>query len=326
MTYLVVETHLSHCIVLDESGRLIKAANFNYQIGDTISQIFPMESKSTQFKPTPKFVMMGLTLMSVFILAFVSLLNINTAPYATIALSINPKVQLNINKQDEVVKVKALNADGKTLISGYKPNKNSIDQVIDDLLARAKDLGLLERNRLITLSYDSKNQTWIQSHMDTKHQLLLQDLSDSYDIDIIMGNPLNNENTIIRPKQTPTQDESSKQDEDQIDDSNSLEDKDDAGNSDIQSKPTPPSTKPKPKPKPDSKPNTKPKPQPPLTAPSDDDDDDDDNSDIDDSGDDNDNNDDDQDDDINDINDQDDKDDLDEDSDEDTKDDIDEND
>ena len=39
MKYLVMETHPAYAVVLDEEGRFLKAANLQYQVGDTVQTI-----------------------------------------------------------------------------------------------------------------------------------------------------------------------------------------------------------------------------------------------------------------------------------------------
>ena len=39
MKYLVMETHPAYAVLLDEEGRFLKAANLNYQVGDTVQNV-----------------------------------------------------------------------------------------------------------------------------------------------------------------------------------------------------------------------------------------------------------------------------------------------
>ncbi len=49
MTYLVMEAKPSYCIVLDEAGRFIKAANFDYEIGQTTGEIHELTIATPRF-------------------------------------------------------------------------------------------------------------------------------------------------------------------------------------------------------------------------------------------------------------------------------------
>ena len=45
MTYMVMETHFSYAVVLDEGGNFLRVANMGYEIGDRIKSVFPMEEE-----------------------------------------------------------------------------------------------------------------------------------------------------------------------------------------------------------------------------------------------------------------------------------------
>jgi hypothetical protein len=44
MTYLVMECHPSYAIVLDNEGRMIKAANLGYQEGQVVGEIIARQA------------------------------------------------------------------------------------------------------------------------------------------------------------------------------------------------------------------------------------------------------------------------------------------
>ena len=83
MTYLVMECHPSYAIVLDNEGRMIKAANMGYQEGQVVGEIIARQ--------TPKApILFRLSLIHIleFILAGATAVAIGTAnfhnPYATV--------------------------------------------------------------------------------------------------------------------------------------------------------------------------------------------------------------------------------------------------
>ena len=51
MKYLVMETHPGYCILLDEEGRFLKAANRGYSVGDTVQEI--SGSTARTLRPMP---------------------------------------------------------------------------------------------------------------------------------------------------------------------------------------------------------------------------------------------------------------------------------
>ena len=39
MKYLIMECHMAYAVVLDEDGRFLKAANMDYEVGQTVDTI-----------------------------------------------------------------------------------------------------------------------------------------------------------------------------------------------------------------------------------------------------------------------------------------------
>ena len=48
MKYLVMETHPAYAVLLDQSGRFLKAANLNYHVGDTVMDIIELSPSARQ--------------------------------------------------------------------------------------------------------------------------------------------------------------------------------------------------------------------------------------------------------------------------------------
>ena len=42
MKYLVLETHPAYAILLDQTGRFVKAANRHYQVGETVQNVLEL--------------------------------------------------------------------------------------------------------------------------------------------------------------------------------------------------------------------------------------------------------------------------------------------
>ena len=52
MKYMVMEIHTAYAVVLDENGQFIKVANFNYSVGDMITDVVKLAEAET--KPIKK--------------------------------------------------------------------------------------------------------------------------------------------------------------------------------------------------------------------------------------------------------------------------------
>ena len=48
MTYLVMECHPGYAVVFDQTGRFLKVANLNYQVGETVSFVIECTAEPSQ--------------------------------------------------------------------------------------------------------------------------------------------------------------------------------------------------------------------------------------------------------------------------------------
>lgn len=161
MKYLVMECHLSYAILLDEEGRFLPAANLNYQIGDVIYDPVLMKQ---EIKKRPAFLKKALPLAAALATCFAVFIGYNYYDqnfilFAKVYLSINPDVELDINKNGRVIEVIGLDEDGKKLVEGYDPSNKEQIAVVDELLQRAKDMGYISDGITITFAIDAPDET-----------------------------------------------------------------------------------------------------------------------------------------------------------------------
>ncbi len=161
MKYLVMECHLSYAILLDEEGRFLPAANLNYQIGDVIYDPVLMKQ---EIKKRPAFLKKALPLAAALATCFAVFIGYNYYDqnfilFAKVYLSINPDVELDINKNGRVIEVIGLDEDGKKLVEGYDPSNQEQIAVVDELLQRAKDMGYISDGITITFAIDAPDET-----------------------------------------------------------------------------------------------------------------------------------------------------------------------
>ena len=79
-------------------------------------------------------------------------------PYSSIYLSINPQVQLCLNRQGTVVDIRGLNEDGATLLQGYQSRGKDKITVADELIDRAIDMGYLSEGGTVSFDIDTPDQ------------------------------------------------------------------------------------------------------------------------------------------------------------------------
>ena len=67
-----------------------------------------------------------------------------TTPVNFLAIDLNPSIEIQTNRLDKVVSLKASNADAKKLLEGYKLTDRDLDDVIEDLVDRMIYFGYLD--------------------------------------------------------------------------------------------------------------------------------------------------------------------------------------
>lgn len=168
-SYMVMECHLSYAVVLDEEGRFLKVANRHYEVGQTVTDVIEMQVPQSvpQKKKSNKW-MYSLTAMAACVmLMFTSVFQLEQVTYASVYMTINPEVRIDVNKKDIVVGLDGINEDGDDLIEGYNYKKKDLDLVMDELIDKAIDMGYLHEGGQISLELDAESNAWIVSHQDT---------------------------------------------------------------------------------------------------------------------------------------------------------------
>lgn len=162
MKYMVLECHPGYAVVLDEAGSFLKVANRQYEVGQMVTDVVPM-----QVPPRKKYGrwIASLAAMAACLALVLGLtLPGSQAPYASVYVKINPEVRIDVDKKDMVVGISGVNQDGIDLIEGYDYRQKNLDLVTDELVDRAIDMGYLQADGQITISLDSQDQLWMEQH------------------------------------------------------------------------------------------------------------------------------------------------------------------
>lgn len=187
MKYLVMECHPAYAVVLSEDGRFLKAANLHYEVGQSVTEIIQLHLPQTQpvkkKRVWPK--TLG-TLAACMAIAFGSLFYMNMTPCASVYMSINPEVRIDVNRKDKVLQVEGINEDGADLVAGYSHKGKELDLVMDELVDLAIDQGYLHEGGAITLSLDG-DESWTASHGDHLNQHLNAHLAEKITVTIDVG-------------------------------------------------------------------------------------------------------------------------------------------
>ena len=166
MKYLVMECHPGYAVLLDQQGRFVKAANFGYAVGQTVQDPVLMKTPSRAKARLVRWVGAGmLAAAACLALAFgLGYYQNYLAPYSSIYLSINPSVQLDLNRQGTVVALYGVNADGKALLQGYQGKGKDKLTVTDELIDRAIEMGFLAEGGQVQFSIDTPDEALFQEY------------------------------------------------------------------------------------------------------------------------------------------------------------------
>ena len=183
MTYMVMETHFSYAVVLDEGGNFLRVANMGYEIGDRIKSVFPMEEEeekgealsvlqtedvkkkekdTMQRKGRKKIWLSVVTAAACILLMFTVFTPADMEVTASVYMTINPEIRMDLNQKDIVVGLEGVNEDGTELIDGYEYKKKTLQEVMDDLIDRAIEMGFLYEGGELILDLDAEDEEWIQ--------------------------------------------------------------------------------------------------------------------------------------------------------------------
>lgn len=177
-----MEVHPAYAVVLDEEGRFLKAANLRYQVGDTVRDIVelrrPKEKRPALWKP-----LSGVAgLAACLCIVFFGYYQPNFVPYGALRIQINPDVELTLSRTDRVLELEGLNEDGQVLIEGYNYGGKDREDVTEELVERAIDLGYLSGGETVSITVTSADADW----QAREEQAAREDLEERYGETIVI--------------------------------------------------------------------------------------------------------------------------------------------
>lgn len=166
MSYIVMECHSSYAILLDEEGRFLKAANLHYEVGQTVYDPVLMRDKpEKRFRPVRWVTGGAAAIAACFLLVFgMNYYQGHMVSYSSIYLTINPEVQMNLNRQGEVLELIGTNEDGKILLEGYEGKGKDKVTVTDELIDRAIEMGFLSEGGQVSFSIDAPEEAVLSEY------------------------------------------------------------------------------------------------------------------------------------------------------------------
>lgn len=190
MTYMVLECHTSYAVVLDELGNFIKVANLRYEVGQTVDCVVKMQEPASETSDAAKLKSLTFKKFMPFIAAvaacfiFLFTYMFNYATFASVYISINPEVKIDINRKDMVVGLSGVNQDGTDLIEGYSFKKKNLDTVTDELIDLAIAKNYLSNGGKITIELNSSDTQWVISRETSLTEHIDRYLTDKISVTI----------------------------------------------------------------------------------------------------------------------------------------------
>ena len=166
MSYLVMECHPGYVILLDEEGRFLKAANLRYETGQTVYDPVLMKETPERQRHTVRWISSGIAAIAACFLLFfgIGYYQNYLQPYSSIYLTINPEVQMELNRQGTVVGLAGTNKDGEALLEDYDGKGKDKVTVADELIDRAIEMGFLSEGGRVSFSIDSPDDALFQEY------------------------------------------------------------------------------------------------------------------------------------------------------------------
>ena len=166
MCYLVMECHPGYVILLDEAGRFWKAANFQYEVGQTISDPVLMRENTEKRRHVARWIGSGIAAVAACFVLFFGMQWYQAAmqPYSFIYLTINPEVRMDLNRRGSIVDLMGTNADGEKLLEGYDGTGKDKVVVTDELIDRAIEMGFLSEGGQVAIAIDTPEEVLFQAY------------------------------------------------------------------------------------------------------------------------------------------------------------------
>lgn len=209
MSYIVMECHSSYAILLDENGCFFKAANLHYEVGQKVyDPVLVKEESPRKFRPARWIPGSAAAIAACFLLVFgAGYYRNHMVSYSAIYLTINPEIQMDLNRRGEVLDLEGINEDGKLLLEGYEGRGKDKTMVADELIDRAIDMGFLSEGGQISFSIDSPDEALFRQYGEELKEEVNRHLKDRFSITIEIIDPHTGESettSVEKPVQEET--------------------------------------------------------------------------------------------------------------------------
>ena len=190
MNYMVMECHPSYAVLLDEEGRFLKAANLHYKTGQIVHDPVLMKEEPAKQRNLMRWARSSMAAAAACFLLLIGFnyYQNNVVSYSSIYLTINPEIQMDLNRKGSVTRLEGINEDGKTLLEGYDGKGKDKITVTDELIDRAIEMGFLSEGGQISFSIDAPDDALIQKYGEELQTEVLKYLENQFTITVEITN------------------------------------------------------------------------------------------------------------------------------------------
>ena len=187
MRYIVRECCPSYAIVLDEEGRFLRTANLRYEVGQTVEHVVLMrEQKALSVRLRVLAGAAGAAAACLALTLGAGYYQTYVRTYSHIYMSINPDVQMDLNRKGTVVGLSGMNADGQALLADYDGKGKDKTLVADELIDRALDMGFLTAGGQVAFLIDAPEEEIFEAYGIELRTQVGKQLEGSVPFDIVI--------------------------------------------------------------------------------------------------------------------------------------------
>ena len=187
MKYIVMECRPSYAIVLDEEGRFLRTANLRYEVGQTVEHVVLMrEQKALSVRLRVLAGAAGAAAACLALTLGAGYYQTYVRTYSHIYMSIDPDVQMDLNRKGTVVGLSGMNADGQALLADYDGKGKDKTLVADELIDRALDMGFLTAGGQVAFLIDAPEEEIFEAYGIELRTQVGKQLEGSVPFDIVI--------------------------------------------------------------------------------------------------------------------------------------------
>ncbi|MBR4626328.1 MAG: hypothetical protein IKO47_01240 [Ruminococcus sp.] len=146
MKYIVMECHKGYAVLMDEDSAFVKAANLNYEVGQTVTTPVLMESEEGRSRRKNRIIMSvaaAAACLTIICGTGYHYYSVNYKTHSTVIISSNAGVKLYLNKKDKVIKIESMTPEGEAVLSDYSGKGKDKNDAVSDIVGISKSKGYI---------------------------------------------------------------------------------------------------------------------------------------------------------------------------------------